>query len=86
MKIKRDQQKELKKIEMNLHQLELLSTQSGFILDDLLEMKNFPDISEQQRNAAFHQAASRQQVFEISRRMSEKKDREKVVVKIAGRR
>jgi len=86
MKIKRDQQKELKKIEMNLQQLEVLSTQSGFILDDLLEMKNFPDISEQKRTAAFHQAASRQQVFEISRRMSEKKEGEKVAVKMAGRR
>ncbi len=86
MKTKRDQQKELKKIEENLQQLELLSVQSGLVLDDLMEMKSFPDISEQTRKVAFRQAVSRQQVFEISRQHAAKKDQEKKLVKLAARR
>ncbi len=86
MKFKKDQQKELKKIEQCLQQLEVLSDQSGFILDDLLEMKSFPDISEQNRAVAFKQAASRQQVFEISRRQQQKKEQEKIAVRAGAKR
>lgn len=86
MKIKKDHQKELKKIEDCFQQLEVLSGQSGYVLDDLMGMQDFPDISVQKRNAAFNQALNRQQVFQISRRNTQKKEEEKVLAKLSGRR
>lgn len=84
MKFNREQQKELRKIGSNFESLELLSEKIGFNLDDIVLTLNVPDVSEQQKTAVFKRNQSRQQVFELSRKNSPKK--EKSPIKVSARR
>ncbi|MBL7922592.1 MAG: hypothetical protein JNL88_00185 [Bacteroidia bacterium] len=73
MKINRNQQKELKKIDHCLQQVEELSEQFNLDLEDITFMTSFPDISLQLKKEVFSRNKSRQEVFEISRREAERK-------------
>lgn len=84
MKFNREQQKELRKIGSNFESLELLSEKIGFNLDDIVLTLNVPDVSEQQKTAIFKRNQSRQQVFELARKNSPKK--EKSPIKVSARR
>lgn len=84
MKFNREQQKELRKIGSNFESMELLSEKIGFNLDDIVLTLNVPDVSEQQKTAVFKRNQSRQQVFELSRKNSPKK--EKSPIKVSARR
>lgn len=84
MKFNREQQKELRKIGSNFESLELLSEKIGFNLDDIVLTLNVPDVSEQQKTAVFKRNQSRQQVFELARKNSPKK--EKSPIKVSARR
>jgi|GEM_PF-4923509 len=78
MKIKKDQQKELKKIENCFQQMEQLSNQINLNMDDMSELINFPNLHEQQKAEAMSLSKSRKAVFEISKRSNAKKEGEKV--------
>jgi hypothetical protein len=85
MKIKKDQQKELKKIESCLQKVEQLSSQINWNLDDLSNFMNFPNLHEEQVQEAKKLNRSRQQVFELSKQTT-KKEGEKVTVPVAAKR
>lgn len=85
MKIKKDQQKELKKIESCLQKVEEISSQINWNLNDLSSFINFPNLHEEQVEEAKKLNKSRQQVFELSKQ-STKKDGEKVTANISAKR
>ncbi|MBK7966959.1 MAG: hypothetical protein IPK10_17950 [Bacteroidetes bacterium] len=77
MKIKKDQQKELKKIESCLQKVEVISSQINWNLNDLSSFMNFPNLHEERVEEAKKLNRSRQQVFELSKQTT-KKEGEKV--------
>lgn len=79
MKIKKDQQKELKKIETCLQLVEQISSQLHLDLDDMTSLLNFPNLHEQRVKEAEQLNLSRQKVFELS-----KQSRKKESVKISA--
>lgn len=85
MKIKKDQQKELKKIESALQKVEQISSQINWNLEDLSSLVNFPNLYEEQVEEAKKLNKSRQEVFELSKQTT-KKSGEKVTVNISAKR
>jgi hypothetical protein len=85
MKIKKDQQKELKKIESCLQKVEEISSQINWNLNDLSSFTTFPNLHEEQVEEAKKLNKSRQEVFELSKQTT-KKSGEKVTVNISAKR
>lgn len=86
MKFKKEQIKELKKIEDQLQHLEMLSLASGLNLDEMAFRLNFPNVSDERKAAVLSRNKSRQQVFEAARQKNQKKSLEKVTVKAGAQR
>lgn len=85
MKIKKDQQKELKKIESCLQKVEQISSQINWDLEDLSSFMNFPNFHQQQADEAKQLNRSRKEVFELSKQVV-KKEGEKVTRTISAKR
>ncbi|MBK9636979.1 MAG: hypothetical protein IPO63_03870 [Bacteroidetes bacterium] len=84
MKIKKDQQKELKKIESCLQKVEQISSQISLNLEDISSLMNFPNFHEQRVEEAKQLNRSRQHVFEMAKQNSKKG--EKVSVTVSAKR
>lgn len=85
MKIKKDQQKELKKIESCLQKVEQISSQINWDLEDLSSFMNFPNIQQQHVEEAKQLNRSRKEVFELSKQTS-KKEGEKATATVSAKR
>ncbi len=72
MKIKKDQQKELKKIESCLLKVEQISSQINLNLEDIWSLMNFPNFHDQRVEEAKQLNRSRQHVFEMTNQISKK--------------
>ena len=84
MKIKKDQQKELKKIESCLQKVEQISSQINLNLEDISSLMNFPNFHDQQVEEAKQLNRSRQHIFELAKQASKKG--EKVSVTASAKR
>ncbi len=85
MKIKKDQLKELKKIESCLQKVEQISSQINWNLEDLSSLMTFPNLHEQHVEEAKNLNRSRQQVFEMAKQTT-KKEGEKVSATVSAKR
>lgn len=72
MKIKKDQQKELKRIESCLQKVEEISSQINLNLEDISSLMHFPNFHDQQVEEAKQLNRSRQEVFEMAKQLSKK--------------
>ncbi|MFN0187967.1 MAG: hypothetical protein ACKVQV_04640 [Bacteroidia bacterium] len=81
MKIKKEQQKELKKIESCLQKVEQISSQINLNLEDISSMMNFPNFHDQQAEEAKQLNRSRQHVFEMAKQTSKKGEKVSVTAK-----
>ena len=84
MKIKKDQQKELKKIESCLQKVEQISSQINLNLEDISRLMNFPNFHDQRVEEAKLLNRSRQHVFEMTKQISKKG--EKVSATVTAKR
>jgi hypothetical protein len=84
MKIKKDQQKELKKIESCLQKVEVISSQINLNLEDISSLMDFPNFHDKQFEEAKQLNRSRQHVFEMAKQISKKG--EKVSVTASAKR
>lgn len=84
MKIKKEQQKELKKIESCLQKVEQISSQINLNLEDISSLMNFPNFHDQQVEEAKQLNRSRQHVFEMAKQNLKKG--EKVSIPVTAKR
>ena len=84
MKIKKEQQKELKKIESCLQEVEQISSQINLNLEDISSLMNFPNFHDQQVEEAKQLNRSRQHVFEMAKQNLKKG--EKVSIPVTAKR